>query len=35
MVAPAVNLHPTGAPPIVPFLFVTIACGAAIAAPDS
>jgi carbon starvation protein len=28
MVAPAVNLHPTGAPPIVPFLFVTIACGA-------
>jgi carbon starvation protein len=28
MVAPAVNLHPPGAPPIVPFLFVTIACGA-------
>ncbi len=28
MVAPALNLHPTGAPPIVPFLFVTIACGA-------
>lgn len=28
MVAPAINLHPLGAPPIVPFLFVTIACGA-------
>jgi len=28
IVAPAVNLHPEGAPPIVPFLFVTIACGA-------
>ena len=28
MVAPALDLHPTGAPPIVPFLFVTIACGA-------
>jgi carbon starvation protein len=28
MVAPALNLHPIGAPPIVPFLFVTIACGA-------
>ena len=28
MVAPVVNLHPAGAPPIVPFLFVTIACGA-------
>jgi carbon starvation protein len=28
MVAPALNLHPEGAPPIWPFLFVTIACGA-------
>jgi carbon starvation protein len=28
LVAPAVNLHPPGAPPILPFLFVTIACGA-------
>jgi len=28
IVAPAVNLHPTGAPWIFPFLFVTIACGA-------
>jgi carbon starvation protein len=28
MVAPAVNLSPAGAPPIWPFLFVTIACGA-------
>jgi len=28
MVAPAVNLHPEGAPPIWPFLFITIACGA-------
>lgn len=28
MVAPAVNLHPVGAPPIWPFLFITIACGA-------
>lgn len=28
MVAPAVQLHPKGAPPIMPFLFVTIACGA-------
>ncbi len=28
MVAPAVNLHPKGAPPIWPFLFITIACGA-------
>ncbi|RME84387.1 MAG: carbon starvation protein A, partial [Zetaproteobacteria bacterium] len=26
--APAVNLHPAGAPPIWPFLFITIACGA-------
>jgi len=28
MVAPAVQAHPAGAPPIMPFLFVTIACGA-------
>ncbi|MFH1570494.1 MAG: carbon starvation protein A [Gemmatimonadota bacterium] len=28
MVAPAVNLSPAGAPPILPFLFITIACGA-------
>ena len=28
IVAPAVSLSPSGAPPIVPFLFVTIACGA-------
>ena len=28
IVAPAINLHPEGAPPILPFLFVTIACGA-------
>lgn len=28
IVAPAVNLHPKGAPPLWPFLFVTIACGA-------
>jgi carbon starvation protein len=28
MVAPMVNWHPLGAPPIWPFLFVTIACGA-------
>lgn len=28
VVAPAVNLHPAGAPPVLPFLFVTIACGA-------
>ena len=27
--APAVDLHPDGAPPIVPFVFVVIACGAA------
>jgi carbon starvation protein len=26
--APAFNLHPEGAPPILPFLFITIACGA-------
>jgi carbon starvation protein len=28
MVAPVIDLHPLHAPPIVPFLFVTIACGA-------
>ena len=28
LVAPAVNLSPEGAPPIMPFLFITIACGA-------
>jgi carbon starvation protein len=28
MVAPAFNLHPEGAPPWMPFLFITIACGA-------
>ena len=28
MSAPAVNLAPTGAPPLFPLLFVTIACGA-------
>ncbi len=28
IVAPALNLSPEGAPPIWPFLFVTIACGA-------
>ena len=28
LAAPAVNLHPEGAPPIFPFLFITIACGA-------
>jgi carbon starvation protein len=28
VVAPAFNLHPEGAPPLIPFLFVTIACGA-------
>jgi|TARA_B100000959_G_scaffold287611_1_gene375121 carbon starvation protein len=27
--APAVNPNPTGAPPIFPFVFITIACGAA------
>jgi carbon starvation protein len=26
--APAVNLTPPGAPPMIPFLFITIACGA-------
>jgi carbon starvation protein len=28
MVAPAVQLNPTDAPPVWPFLFITIACGA-------
>ncbi|MFA5257955.1 MAG: carbon starvation protein A [Opitutales bacterium] len=28
MLAPAVNLHPAKAPPFLPFLFITIACGA-------
>lgn len=28
VVAPMVNLAPEGAPPMIPFLFVTIACGA-------
>ncbi len=28
MVAPALNSHPVGAPDIIPFLFITIACGA-------
>ncbi|NOY52878.1 MAG: carbon starvation protein A [Deltaproteobacteria bacterium] len=28
IVAPAVQLHPVGAPPIFPFLFILIACGA-------
>lgn len=28
LVAPAVNLSPEGAPPMMPFLFITIACGA-------
>lgn len=28
IVAPAVQMHPAGAPPILPFLFITIACGA-------
>ena len=28
MVAPAWNLSPPGAPPMLPFLFITIACGA-------
>ena len=26
--APALNINPTGAPPMLPFLFITIACGA-------
>lgn len=28
IVAPAVQAHPPGAPPVVPFIFITIACGA-------
>ena len=28
IVAPALSMHPSGAPPLWPFLFVTIACGA-------
>ena len=28
MAAPAVNWHPVGAPPVAPFLFITVACGA-------
>jgi len=28
MIAPMVNLNPAGAPPILPFLFITVACGA-------
>lgn len=28
VVAPAVNLHPEGAPPIIPMMFVVVACGA-------
>jgi carbon starvation protein len=28
MVAPAVDFSPQGAPPMIPFLFITIACGA-------
>ena len=28
IVAPALNLEPAGAPPLLPFLFITIACGA-------
>jgi len=27
-VAPAINPHPVGAPPMIPFLFIVIACGA-------
>ncbi len=27
--APAVNLHPEGAPPLFPFVFIVVACGAA------
>ena len=30
IVAPAFNLHPDGAPSLIPFLFVTIACGVAL-----
>jgi len=28
LVAPAINISPKGAPPVVPFIFITIACGA-------
>lgn len=28
-VAPAINAHPVGAPPLFPFVFIVIACGAA------
>jgi carbon starvation protein len=28
IVAPAINFAPKGAPPVVPFIFITIACGA-------
>jgi carbon starvation protein len=28
IVAPAVNFNPSGAPPVIPFIFITIACGA-------
>ena len=28
IVAPAINPNPDGAPPMIPFLFITIACGA-------
>ncbi|MDD9801377.1 MAG: carbon starvation protein A [Deltaproteobacteria bacterium] len=28
VVAPAINPNPAGAPPLIPFLFITIACGA-------
>jgi carbon starvation protein len=28
IVAPAINFNPPGAPPMVPFIFITIACGA-------
>ncbi|HEX9879484.1 MAG TPA: carbon starvation protein A, partial [Candidatus Binatia bacterium] len=28
IVAPALRLNPAGAPPIIPFIFITIACGA-------
>ena len=28
IVAPAINMSPEGAPPMLPFLFITVACGA-------
>ncbi len=28
IVAPAINFNPSGAPPLIPFIFITIACGA-------